>query len=65
MCAATDGLAAEPASVELFVERSRIAAPADAVFRWHERVGERMLTVRVEAGQTATVNLTVPVEDQP
>jgi plastocyanin len=32
---------------------------------WHERVGERTLSVRVDAGQTATVNLTVPVEDQP
>ena len=32
---------------------------------WHERVGERTLTVRVDAGQTTTVNLTVPVEDQP
>jgi uncharacterized protein (TIGR01777 family) len=39
MCAATDGLASEPASVELFVRRSRIAASADAVFRWHERPG--------------------------
>ena len=35
------------------------------IVAWHERVGERTLTVRVEAGQTATVNLTVPVEDQP
>jgi plastocyanin len=32
---------------------------------WHERVGERMVAVRVEAGQTATVDLTVPVEDRP
>src|SRR6478736_6693132 len=39
MCAATDGLASEPASAELFVRRSRIAAPAEAVFRWHERPG--------------------------
>ena len=30
---------------------------------WHERVGERTVTVRVEAGRTATVDLTVPVED--
>ena len=32
---------------------------------WHERVGDRTLMVRVDAGQTTTVNLTVPVEDQP
>jgi plastocyanin len=31
---------------------------------WHERVGERTLPVRVDAGQTTTINLTVPVEDQ-
>jgi plastocyanin len=30
---------------------------------WHERVGERTVMVRVEAGKTATVDLTVPVED--
>jgi plastocyanin len=30
---------------------------------WHERVGERTVAVRVEAGRTATVDLTVPVED--
>jgi plastocyanin len=28
---------------------------------WHERVGERVERVRVEAGKTVTVNLTVPV----
>ena len=31
---------------------------------WHERVGERTLPIRVEAGQPTTINLTVPVEDQ-
>ena len=30
---------------------------------WHERVGERTVMVRVEAGRTAAVDLTVPVED--
>ena len=30
---------------------------------WHERVGERTLTVRVEAGATTDVELTLPVED--
>ena len=32
---------------------------------WHERVGERSASVRVEAGRTATIDLTVPVEDVP
>jgi plastocyanin len=30
---------------------------------WHERVGERTVMVRVEAGRTTPVDLTVPVED--
>jgi plastocyanin len=30
---------------------------------WHERVGERRASVRVERGKTATVNLSLPVED--
>jgi hypothetical protein len=30
---------------------------------WHERVGERITTVRVERGKAATVNLSLPVED--
>ena len=53
MSAATDGLADEPASVELFVRRSHMAAPAAAVFRWHAQPGafERLTppweTVRV------------------
>lgn len=37
MCAATVGSA--PASVELFVRRSHLDAPAAAVFRWHARPG--------------------------
>ncbi len=32
---------------------------------WHERVGERTAAVRVEAGRSATVNLSLPVEDAP
>ena len=32
---------------------------------WHERVGERSASVRVEAGKPVTVDLTVPVEDVP
>ena len=30
---------------------------------WHERVGERSVTVRVEPGGTTDVELTLPVED--
>jgi plastocyanin len=30
---------------------------------WHERVGERRATVRVERGKTSTVDLSLPVED--
>jgi plastocyanin len=30
---------------------------------WHERVGERITAVQVQAGRKATVDLTVPVED--
>ena len=30
---------------------------------WHERVGERTARVRVQAGQTASVDLSLPVED--
>jgi hypothetical protein len=30
---------------------------------WHERVGERSASVRVERGRPATVNLSLPVED--
>jgi plastocyanin len=30
---------------------------------WHERIGDRAVPVRVEAGSATTVDLTVPVED--
>jgi plastocyanin len=30
---------------------------------WHERVGERQSSVRVERGKTATIDLSLPVED--
>jgi plastocyanin len=46
-------------------ELANIPAGRYTLVGWHERVGERTLTVRVEAGQTATVDLTVPVEDRP
>ena len=38
--------------------------PGDyTVVGWHERVGERTALVRVQSGQTATVDLSLPVED--
>jgi hypothetical protein len=30
---------------------------------WHERVGERQATVRVERGTASVVDLSLPVED--
>jgi plastocyanin len=35
------------------------------VIGWHERVGERRASVRVERGKTATIDLSLPVEDLP
>jgi plastocyanin len=35
------------------------------VIGWHERVGERAATVRVQAGRTTELDLTVPVEEAP
>ena len=35
------------------------------VVGWHERVGERAAHVRVQAGQSATVDLSLPLEDTP
>ena len=32
---------------------------------WHERVGEHSVPIRVEAGKTTSIDLTVPVEDRP
>ena len=38
--------------------------PGDyTIVGWHERVGERTARVRVERGKTATVDLSLPVED--
>jgi plastocyanin len=36
---------------------------AHTIVGWHERVGERTAIVRVERGKTATVDLSLPVED--
>ena len=33
------------------------------VVGWHERVGERRASVRVERGRAASVELSLPVED--
>lgn len=32
---------------------------------WHERVGERKSSIQVQAGRTATINISLPVEDGP
>jgi plastocyanin len=32
---------------------------------WHERIGEKATSISVEAGRTAVVNLSLPVEDEP
>ena len=52
-------------SVDGTFELPNVPAGRYTLVGWHERVGERILPVRVEAGQTATVDLTVPVEDKP
>ena len=44
-------------------ELTNVPAGQYTLIGWHERVGERMVTVRVEAGRTAAIDLTVPVED--
>ena len=46
-------------------ELPNVPAGQYTLIGWHERVGERTVTVRVEAGRTTTVDLTVPVEDVP
>jgi plastocyanin len=46
-------------------ELTNVPAGQYTLIGWHERVGERSVTVRVEAGRTAMVDLTVPVEDLP
>jgi hypothetical protein len=35
------------------------------VVGWHERVGERTTRIRVQAGQSVTVDLSLPLEDSP
>ena len=44
-------------------ELPNVPAGQYTVVGWHERVGERRVPVRVERGKTATVELSLPVED--
>ena len=46
-------------------EIRNVPAGQYTVVGWHERVGERTASVRVEAGRATTLDLTVPVEDMP
>jgi hypothetical protein len=32
---------------------------------WHERVGERLTTISVEPGNSTSVELSLPVQDEP
>jgi plastocyanin len=40
-----------------------VPAGTYAIVGWHERIGERAGTVQVQSGATATVGLSLPVED--
>ncbi len=44
-------------------ELSNLPAGDYVLVGWHERVGERTASVRVERGRTASVTLSLPVED--
>jgi plastocyanin len=46
-------------------EIRNVPAGQYTIVGWHERVGERSASVRVDAGKPVTVDLTVPVEDVP
>ena len=46
-------------------EIPNVPAGQYTIVGWHERVGERSASVRVDAGRPVTVDLTVPVEDLP
>jgi len=46
-------------------EIKNVPAGQYTIVGWHERVGERTASVRVEAGRAASIDLTVPVEDVP
>lgn len=44
-------------------ELTGVPAGDYTVVGWHERVGERATPVKIERGKTATVNLSLPLED--
>jgi plastocyanin len=44
-------------------ELAGLPAGQYTIVGWHERVGERRASIRVERGKAATVNLSLPVED--
>jgi hypothetical protein len=44
---------------------SNVPSGRYTIVGWHERVGERMASVQVEDGRTATVDFSLPVEDGP
>ena len=46
-------------------EIPNVPAGQYTIIGWHERVGERAASVRVDAGRATAVDLTVPVEDVP
>jgi len=46
-------------------EIQNVPAGQYTIVGWHERVGERSASVRVEAGRATTIDMTVPVEDLP
>ena len=46
-------------------EIPNVPAGQYTIVGWHERVGERAATVRVDAGRATAVDLTVPIEDLP
>lgn len=46
-------------------ELSNLPPGEYTVVGWHERVGERAARVRVQAGQTTSVDLSLPVGDSP
>ena len=52
-------------SVDGSFELTGLPAGQYTVIGWHERVGERTATVRVQVGRPTTLDLTVPVEDAP
>jgi plastocyanin len=44
---------------------SHVPAGTYGIVGWHERVGERVTTVTVEPGATASIELSLPVQDEP